>query len=79
MQESAGNVAAVEALQAKVDAQDAELEQVQADAADAEAAVKAVAKELDLVGGEPMRQQRDLVAQLKQVCAMLMAAQCRCC
>lgn len=47
---------------------DKQLAAIKADAADAEDAVAKVLKQLELVGGEPMRQQRDLVDSLKLVC-----------
>jgi hypothetical protein len=56
------------ALMGKVAQFDEQLVAIKADAVGAENAVAKVLKELDLVGGEPMRQQRNLVDSLISVC-----------
>lgn len=65
-----GDVAAeaeIENLKVVIGKHDKNLEQVQSDAAGAEQLVAEVQAELDGVGGEPMREQKDTVETLKQV------------
>ena len=66
VQRSAGDGRKIAELEERVAAHSAKLAQVQADAADAEAAVAAVQLELDAAGGAPMKQKRDNVAVLQQ-------------
>jgi hypothetical protein len=67
MQETVADERAIERLRACVTTHEDELMQVQAGAAGAEELVKGIELELENVGGEPMRQQKDLLATIKQV------------
>lgn len=64
-------------LEADISREEAALAAVQKDAAASEAAVAKIERELEQVGGEAMRQQKDLVATAKEVC--LLCIRIRCC
>ena len=68
MQGDAAAEAEVARLEEVIAQSDADLEAVKQDAAGAELQVAEVQAELDGIGGEPMRLQKDRVETLKQVC-----------
>lgn len=65
-------------LEADISREEAALAAVQKDAAASEAAVAKIERELEQVGGEAMRQQKDLVATVKEVRCLLCVCM-RCC
>lgn len=67
LKDDAAAEAEIEKLKEVIGKHDTDLERVQQDAAGAEQLLSEVQAELEAVGGEPMRQQKDRVETLKQV------------